>query len=209
MRDIFLIHTVPMIIQDISIQVKKEFPNFRVSNVLDDYILSLFDSGNENVKKRLSLLINAIKIKNSIVVITCSSLSRIAREVDNNLVLIDEYMLKKASTFKNILVVATAETTIEPTVNGIKSYNNDVNLDVCFVEHAIDFYKNGDKKTHDEYVINALKEQLSKNSYDVIVLAQASLAHLREPIIKSTNHKEVLTNVSMMIEQLKKEILYV
>lgn len=207
MRDIFLIHTVPMIIQDVSIQIKKEFPDFRVSNVLDDYILSLFDCSNESVKKRLSLILDAIKVKDSVVVITCSSLSKIAREVDNNLVLIDEYMLKKASTFKNILVVATSETTIEPTTSTIKSYDNDVNLDVCFVPNAIDFYKNGDRKTHDEYVINAVKYWISKNNYDVIVLAQASLAHLREPI--TTSHKNVLSNVSMMIEQLKKEILYV
>lgn len=177
MKNIFLIYTVPMIINDISSEVKKEFKDALVSNVLDDYILTLFDISKERVKERLENILHAIKTgDDDTVVITCSSLSQIAKDINPSLVLIDEYMLKKAATFQNILIVATAKTTIEPTTKGLCSHNSNANIDVCFVANAIDFYKSGDKETHDRYVIDALKDSCSKKNYDVIVMAQASLA---------------------------------
>lgn len=206
MKDIFLLHTVPMIISDISLEMRKNFPDSRVSNVLDELLLTLCsEKTTDNAKKRLKAIIEAIRVEDCTIVVTCSSLSKIAKELDSSIVLIDENMLVEAAKFNKILVVATTETTILPTTTTIKDYNKDIEIDVAFVENAMSLYKGGDKQKHDECVLKAINESVSKNKYDAIVLAQASMAHLREPIMRNTGYDDVLTNVSMMIKKLRKE----
>ena len=56
-------------------------------------------------------------------------------------------------------------------------------------------------------VLDAIKQEISKNEYDCIVMAQASLVHLQDQIEEMSNLK-VLTNIIQMIQQIKQEITY-
>ena len=101
MKSLTLIYTVPMIIDPINKIVQKEIPGIKIYNLYDDKILSLFDQSLDIVKDRFQKLVDLSK-DSDLIVVTCSSLSRIAKEIDPSIILVDEYMFKATQSFNKI-----------------------------------------------------------------------------------------------------------
>jgi Asp/Glu/hydantoin racemase len=123
------------------------------------------------------------------IMVTCSSIAPgvdVARKMVSIPVMkIDEPMAEKAvSLSDNIGVMATAKTTMAPSVNLIKEKAADAKKQVTIHQtlssEAFDCFLRGDMQTHDRIVKDAAEEL--KGKVGVIVLAQASMGHLAKDI---------------------------
>ncbi len=123
------------------------------------------------------------------IMVTCSSIAPgvdVARKMVNVPVMkVDEPMAEKAvSLSDNIGVMATAKTTMAPSVNLIKEKaveaKKKITIHQTLSSEAFDCFLRGDMQTHDRIVKDAAQEL--KGKVGVIVLAQASMGHLAEAI---------------------------
>jgi Asp/Glu/hydantoin racemase len=124
-----------------------------------------------------------------LILFTCSSTSpavdSLRALIDVPIMKIDEPMARHAiSLGADIGVVATAKTTIEPSVRLIESAAKErgskVRVQSLLESSAFEAKLAGDNSTHDRIVRDAV-QRLAKKC-DVVVLAQASMAHLAEPL---------------------------
>ncbi len=220
-KQVFIIHTSDVSVKDMNSLFKELAPDVIVRNIIDDSLLpEVLDNGGvtKNIIKRICAYALQAEIAGADLIFNqCSSVGEaadIAAELVNiPLVKVDEKMVEVAcQTGEKIGVVATLETTLEPTVRLIKKkaekMNKDVSITEKLCEGAFDLLRSGDKKAHNEIVINVIKELTKK--VDVIVCAQGSmvalLAELGEtsvPVLTSPRlgverAVEVLGNLEMM-----------
>lgn len=205
MKSILLIHTVPMTIQTIEKYVNEKNKDIILENLLDEHILSLLKSNQEQeATKRLVKLVDLARdAKRDKIVIVCSSLGTLLKNMGKfeDILLIDEEMLEQASKKNNILVVATAKTTLEPTVNRILERRKDAKIETLFVENAIDEYKLGNKEKHDNYILDSVEKRVKKKKYDVIVLSQVSMGHLKIELEKVVDIS-VLNSIDSLLDNI-------
>jgi len=220
-KQVFIIHTSDVAVKDMNSLFKELAPEVIVRNIIDDSLLpEVLDNGGvtKNIIKRICAYALQAEIAGADLIFNqCSSVgeaANIAAELVNiPLVKIDEKMAEVAcQTGEKIGVIATLETTLGPTVRLIKKKaektDKDVRITEKLCEGAFDLLRSGDKKAHNEIVINAIKELTKK--VDVIVCAQGSmvalLAELGEtpvPVLTSPRlgvecAVEVLGNLEMM-----------
>lgn len=148
-----------------------------------------------------------------VVQITCSSISPCV-DVANSIVgipvmKIDEPMIDQAlSIGQRIGVVATAKTTLEPTIQLIEAHARiaavEVEVDSRIIEAAYKALNSGEMEEHDRLVREEIKMLMERN--DVVILAQASMARVLETIPEGEITAPVLTSPRAAVEQLK-EIL--
>ncbi len=124
-----------------------------------------------------------------LILFTCSSTSSAVDSlralIDVPIMKIDEPMARHAvERGKEIGVVATAKTTIDPSVRLIESTAKErgckIRVHSTLESSAFDAKMVGDNDTHDRMVRDAV-HRMSKKC-DVVVLAQASMAYLAEPL---------------------------
>jgi len=218
MKHITLLHTVASVYSSYPEMLKEAFEgDVEVTSLVDEFLVTnarkkgYFPS--ENRKKLLLDLMSAEAEGPDLIIVTCSSLTPFAGEYRNviktPIVLIDTNMCKTAAEKgKRIAVLATAPTTVDPTVSLIKSeagkIGKEVTVDAFLDESAMDALKKGDVKKHDE-ILDCLATEKCKG-YDVIVLAQASMATAASLVSKSVKNAIVLTSPGSSIEEAK-EIL--
>lgn len=144
-----------------------------------------------------------------LILFTCSSTSpavdSVRAIVDIPIMKIDEPMARHAVGIgEKIGVVATARTTMDPSVRLIESAARDsgrtVRVQGVLESSAFEAKLAGDNDTHDRLVGNAVR-RLARES-DVVVLAQASMAHLAEPLGKAVS-VPVLASPKLCITALK------
>jgi Asp/Glu/hydantoin racemase len=143
-----------------------------------------------------------------IIVVTCSTLTPavqlIRPFIKVPIVAIDDAMTKKAVRIgSRIKVIATAASTLKPTVDKLQQEATlagvQVGIDAEDNETAYAAMKRKDMATHDKLVL----EQIAMvKGYDSIVLAQASMGHLREEAEKLANIP-VLASPRLCCEQVK------
>lgn len=146
----------------------------------------------ENVEKRTFLHIeSAIAAGAQLVVIACSSVGQVAQAADAKysvpVIRIDDAMAMRAvAAGGKVGVIASLETTIEPTVKLLRqkaeAAGKDVEIISRVAQGAYQALGSGDPETHDRLVTEAAV-QLAKET-DVILLAQGSMARLDEPLNK-------------------------
>ena len=188
-KQIFIIHTSDVSVKDMNNLFKELAPEVIVRNIIDDSLLpEVLDNGGvtKNIIKRICAYALQAEIAGADLIFNqCSSVGEaadIAAELVNiPLVKVDEKMAEVAcQTGEKIGVIATLETTLEPTVRLIKKKAEKMDKDVRITEKlckgAFDLLRSGDKKAHNEIVINAIKELAKK--VDVIVCAQGSMVAL-------------------------------
>lgn len=204
MKKIVMIHTVPMIIENLTKLVNENIEGIEVENILDEYLLKYVGAEPKKVEERLQILVKLAKKGGAKeIIITCSSLSEVSRNIDGNVMMIDSFMHKEAVKYKKLLLIATAETAIEPTRLGIERIKrSNITLDETYVEGAMEKNKKGLRKEHDELIVKKLRENLVDKDYDGVVLCQASMAHLKNEIEGELDIK-VLTNTEYFIKHLK------
>ncbi len=141
-----------------------------------------------------------------LIVFTCSSTSPaidVARQtVGVPILKIDDPMAARAASLgTRIGVVCTASSTREPSSDLVRAHareqKRDVQVEALLVEGAFQALSAGNRDEHDRLVREAAT-RLAKRC-DVIVLAQASMAHLEEPI-KAAVSVPVLSSPRLCVE---------
>ncbi len=215
MKKIALLHTVKSVYMTFQAMLEKEVRDVSVTNMIDEYLVTnarekgYFPA--ENMRKLHFDLLSLAEGKPDVLVVTCSSLTPYAEKLSTSfdfpIVLIDDRMCRDAAAVGgNIAVLATAPTTIEPTVSRIKMEADKLNCSVTVTSYldkkAMDLLTLGDVKGHDARLTDLARE--AKNA-DVIVLAQASMATAKN-LVREATGKRVLTSPGSCIEEVK-EIL--
>lgn len=194
MKKIALIHTVKPVVATFENMLKEKIPSIEVTNILDEFIVKNLSNKagfeEEDYARLLKILQLAEDTKPDAILATCSSLS-MAIEYLKPLISIpiykiDEAMLIKAvESGEKITILATAESTIGPTRMQLEEIA--VNLGKTIeIEHkvigtAFEAMKRGESKVHDMIILTEISEMRDKK---LIILAQASMAHLEDEIKK-------------------------
>ena len=214
------IHTGSAIVSIFEKLMKEKLPQKHYFNLVDDSIIK--DLLNEDkdlvndlntsssIVRRISrLVIQAAEAGADVIMFTCSSISPVAdiadKLVDIPVYKVDAPMADAAiSMGKNIGILATAKTTLNPSVNLIlkkaELKGKNVNVESLLISEAFNCFLKGDMEEHDRLIIEKGIKLIGK--VDVIILAQASMSHLAEGISKKTN-VPVLTSPPLAVEFLK------
>ena len=120
-----------------------------------------------------------------VIQVTCSSLSPAVPAAQPLVAIpvftVDEPVARRlVQQFQHIGVIATASSTLDPSVQMLKNMallmNKNVKVMPVFCEGAYDAFFRGDLKTHDEMVLGRLRELMTK--VEAVLLAQVSMARL-------------------------------
>lgn len=207
MKKLAIIHTTPNTVLSIPPMIKEMYPDtFEIVNVLDDSMLNDIKKEGHLTKEVIERFLSyVITVKNSgvdAILLACSSIGEagdIARKVvDIPLFKIDEPMaLKACSLGKKILVLGTVKSTLEPTSKLVAS-KGEVQVKTQLIDGAFEISL-VDKDRHDKMIADVVSENI--DGYDVIVLAQASMANAMRYI--SIGKEKVLTSLPLGLKQLE------
>ena len=131
-----------------------------------------------------------------------SSAADIARELlDIPLYKIDEPMADQAvESGNNILVLGTVKSTLEPTSDLIRSKrkSQEQSVTCILIPDVFELYEI-DRERHDQKIAEVIQEHW--NTYDVIVLAQASMANAIQYITQG--REKIVTSLPLGLKQLQ------
>lgn len=215
MTKIALIHTVKSVLNTFEFKVREALGDVKIINTLDEYLAADPAEKGEFTINNMNRLFSFIKCAEmteaDAVVVTCSTLSPIVEKIKPFIKIpvieIDEAMIRKAvKEGTKITILATAESTIGPTKSGLireaAKLKKEIELSIIVCNEAYDAIKAGDTKYHDEIL---KKKSLEIKQQDVVVLAQASMAHLEDTIEKICGCM-VLSSPDLCISELKQTL---
>jgi Asp/Glu/hydantoin racemase len=192
-KKIGFVHTGVAIADMFKPMIAERLPGVSTFHIVDDSLIQDLLQEEKFTPSILKRLCNQIALAEEagaeMIMVTCSSIAPgvdVARKMVRVPVMkIDEPMAEKAvSLSDNIGVMATAKTTMAPSVNLIKEKATEAKKQVTIHQtlssEAFDCFLRGDMQAHDSIVKDAAKEL--KGKVGVIVLAQASMGHLAEAI---------------------------
>lgn len=213
MKSIVLIHTV----QSLAVSFSEKLQNFieediKIYNIWDDFLANNPNEIGEFSIENRNRLFNIIKTAEltgaNIIVTTCSTLTPIVKMIRPfikiPIIAIDDAVTKKAAeTGNHILILATANSAVEPTKQKIEEnaalVNKNVKIDFMIIDEAFKYLKLMNMKKHDSII----KEKISHiTGFDCIVLAQASMAHLENEISNITKCS-VLSSPNLCMNEIK------
>lgn len=213
---IAFVHTVSFLVEVFRKACEDHLPGVEVFHVLNESLLKdmLRDGPSPRLADRIvRQALIAVDAGADIVVATCSSTSPmmdIARSLSSVPILkVDEPMAEQAvASGTRIGLLCTASSTVAPSSALLNakaaSRRKPIEIVVSQVAGAYDALFAGKRELHDELVARAAAELAG--ACDVIVLAQVSLAHLRDAIADRTG-KPVLASPPLLMERLKSELL--
>ncbi len=212
MKRLGLIHTVPFLVDLFKKLLAERYPNLESFHILDESILqevARHGGLTPNVVRRITLqAINARDAGAGLIVFTCSatgpSIETARQTVDVPILMIDDPMASTAVRMgRRIGLVCTNPTTRVPSETLIKRHaaeqGKDVEVTVALEAEAFEAVLAGDKERHDAIVKEAARK-ISQQT-DVVVLAQASMAHLA-PELNKTLAVPVLASPALCVEAL-------
>ena len=217
MKTIGLLHTVPNVFLTFEERLRAAMPDkeLLIHHTLDTFLASdanLHGFTPNNLNRLAQLLQAKDREGADLLVVTCSTLTPWVKTLrsllDTPVICIDDAMSRRAVELgSRILVMATAQSTVEPTMTNLREEADRVpkalELSSLVCGEAYAAVKKLDMETHDRL----LKEQAASiRGQDVVVLAQASMAHLEEAI-QDICGCTVLSSPSLCVRQVK-ETLY-
>ena len=214
MKTIALIHTVKPVLNQFSELLKSTIDEELITYDLYDDFLAIDPTNlgyfSKNNKRRLYNDVENCSITGAdMIVVTCSTLTPIVTEIrpffNVPIIAIDDAMCEEAiSSGNKIRVLATAKSTIQPTVSKLKEealkQGKKIEIVSSDLPVAYEAMKKGDLKLHDELLLDVIKDI---TNFDVIVLAQASMAHLADKGTQLSGLK-VLGSVNSCINNIAK-----
>ncbi|HTN21425.1 MAG TPA: aspartate/glutamate racemase family protein [Pelobium sp.] len=200
MKTLGFVHTSATLVPLFQDLTKQYLTDVETFNIVDDSLIKDVIKKGKLEPNTASRVVNHIKAAEEagadVILVTCSSIGR-AIETAATLssvpvIRVDQAMADEAvKTGKNIGVIATLPTTLEPTSDLVKrraeKAGKDVNITSKLCDGAFEALMSGNAAKHDEMVAKALKELME--TVDVIVLAQASMARVVDGL--STDEKKV------------------
>lgn len=216
MKSIALIHTVQSVATAFGNTLQEYLDEeVKVHNLWDDFLANNPNEVGEFTIENRNRLFNDIKTAEltgaDVIAVTCSTLTPIVKMirpfVKVPLIAIDDAMAKKAVTFgSNIMILATAESTLQPTQDKLEEEAGllgiQLNIQRMAVMEAFKALKAVDMERHDA-ILKETAKQLA--GYDCIVLAQASMAHLEDEISRITGCT-VLSSPKLCMQQIQEKL---
>lgn len=215
MAKVSLIHTVQSVLLTFDKKIKESIHDVKIVNTLDEYLASDPAEKGEftvtNMQRLFAIIKCAEMTEPDAIVVTCSTLSptieKIRPFITVPLITIDEAMIRQAAAAgSKITILATAESTVGPTkaklLSEVQKLNKEVEVSVIVCPDAYVAIKAGDREYHDEII---KRRALEIKQQDVVILAQASMAHL-EDIVQKICGCTVLSSPRMCIAQLKETL---
>ncbi len=215
MKKIAIIHTTKATVDSLNKLIKENISDVEVINILDDSILNdMINNVNiDFVKERwISYATTASKLNVQAILSACSTVGEFAEEA-NELLNIPVYRIDDAmatvavNSGSKILVMATLNTTLVPTIELIKKKSKllkkEIEINTELVKEAYDLLINGNAEEHNKKIYESVLSQI--NHYDVIVLAQASMANAIVDIDQK-NKSKILTSPVLGVQQLKSNL---
>ena len=212
---ICFIHTVPSLVQRFGSLLRDALPTIDTFHVVDESLLQdLLKSGpRPAITSRIVRHVELAKDAGATtIVFTCSSTSPavdVARHVvDIPIIKVDDPMaLEAVSHGERIGVLCTTSSTVEPSQTLLASHaaaanRNKVTIDVKLVDGAFDALRQGNQDIHDQLVTEAAIS-LAENC-DTIVLAQGSLAHLRDDLEQKLQRRVLSSPKPLMAELVRR-----
>jgi Asp/Glu/hydantoin racemase len=208
-----LLHTVGFLADMFRKLLQESMPKLESFHLVDEGIIrGLMAQGTMTPQIIRRIATQAFLAQESgadLILFTCSSTSpavdSVRAVIDIPIMKIDEPMARHAIGLGEAIgVVATAKTTIDPSVRLIESAARDsgrtVRVQGVLESSAFEAKLAGDNATHDRLVGDAVRRLAEKS--DVVVLAQASMAYLAEPLGKEVS-VPVLASPKLCIGALK------
>lgn len=215
MKRIVLIHTVKSVYETFEKDLLSVVGNVKIHNLLDDFLASdPADRGFFSIDNKMRLmhdLQSADLTGADLIVVTCSTLTPhvvAARPFFTTpLIAIDDAMCSLAvKEGKRIMVLATAESTVNPTLEKLeaeaKLQKKQVFLSSLCCPEAIVQLRSGHKAKHDKLVLEMAREV---KDFDTIVLAQASMAHLQD-LVQAQTRIRTLSSPQLCIKAIAEHL---
>ena len=212
---ITMIHTVFPVVDNFKTIFAKKLGNqpATIYNIVDDSILPRIVAAgglsSEIVSTVYQHISSAEKMGSNLILVTCSSISEVV-DIVNPLVSVPVIKIDDAMTDEAVKVavdslgvIATIETTLNPTINQLKKKMVKTGKKfkivpvLCSDAYKVLINENNPEK-HDLLLYKAIEEIIE--SVDVIILAQASMARLLPELKKLTN-KPILTSPESGVER--------
>ena len=209
-KKLTILHTTLATTTTIPAMIRELYPDeFDIVNVLDDSLLNdIKCSGRMSASVIERFIQYACIAKNNgsdALLLACSSLGKaadIARELlDIPLYKIDEPMADQAvNSGNNILVLGPVKSTLEPTSDLIRSKrkSQEQSVTCILIPDVFELYEI-DRERHDQKIAEVIQEHW--NTYDVIVLAQASMANAIQYITQG--REKIVTSLPLGLKQLQ------
>ena len=212
MKKIALLHTVKSVYASFQAMLEKEIKDISVTNMVDEFLVTnAREKGYFPPENRRKLYLDLLSLSAGmpdVIAVTCSSLTPFAEELrssfDVPVLLIDDRMCRDAAAIGgNIAVLATAPTTVDPTVSRIRMEAEKLGVSPVIKSYldtkAMDMLNLGDVQGHDARLAALAR---TATDADVIVLAQASMATAAN-LVREATGKKVLTSPGSCIEDIK------
>jgi Asp/Glu/hydantoin racemase len=207
-RCIAFIHTVALLVERFRPRFQAELPQQRCFHLLDESVLQdlLRDGPSPAITRRIATLATlAADAGADLIVFTCSSTSPaidVARKlVPVPIVKIDDAMYAEAArSGGRVGLLCTTRSTLKPSrallAEHVAASGARVEAEALLVTGAFDALTAGRREEHDALVAESAMA-LARRA-DRLVLAQASLAHLAEPLARATG-KPVFASPEWMV----------
>lgn len=197
MKRVALIHTVKSVYDSFGTELGKFLgPGVKIHTILDDFLATdPAETGvfSENNGKRLMHDLQSAQMTGAdLLVVTCSTLTphvvRLRQFFSVPIIAIDDAMCQTAArNSSRITVLATAESTVNPTMEKLQAeatlLNKQIVLSSICCPQALAALKEGDKEKHDALVLDMAMQVSGSQG---IVLAQASMAHMQDVVQQRT-----------------------
>lgn len=196
-KRIAFVHTVGFLVDDFRARMRAEIPSADCFHILNESLLQDLLRGAPQplvYRRVVDQIVLAAETQPDLIVVTCSSTSPavdIARRIVPQPILkIDDPMASEAvRSGPRIGLLCTATSTVKPSSALLHAHaaeqGRDIMVKTVLRPDAYQALMAGDRARHDAILHEAATGISSE--VDVLVLAQASLAHLRDPLAAQLN----------------------
>ena len=211
-KQLVMIHTVSPLLDVFNRLGGELLPGISLSHILDEPLLERVRQRGQLTPEDSARLRTHVTVAEETgadaVLVTCSTISPcvddVQPEVNVPVIKIDEAMIARAvAKATKIGVVATNETTLEPTHQLLQTQaedaNKEIEVELVLVENALAALLGGDGATHDQLVKEAVLELAERA--DVVVLAQATMARVLDVIPESERQVPILSSPHLALGQ--------
>jgi Asp/Glu/hydantoin racemase len=213
-----LVHTMPGLVASFTAWCREALPGCRVLHVLDEPMLERIRQRGHGDPEDDDRLEEHVRLAEAVgaaaVLVTCSTVSRSVGRVRDRvaipLLAIDEALHERAvREGRRILLVATAASTLEPSQTLLAAAaaraGREVVVVPLLVDGALAALRDGDAGTHDRLVLDAVRS--AAPDADVVVLAQATMAHLLVVLADDPPPVPVLASPQLALAEVRRTIL--
>ena len=212
------IHTSHVLIPVFTELSRRELPEAEQFHMVDESLIQNTIRAQELTKVTIRRVVNMVQSAREGgadgVVVTCSSIGpavTMARELfDFPVIRVDEAMAEEAVRLgRRIGVAATLRTTLEPTVALLRAKafdaGREVDVEESLCEDAFRAVLSGDTETHDRLLSDSIARL--RESVDVVVLAQASMARVVASLPAGNGNATILSSPQLAVRRARSLLL--